>query len=132
MIDDVRAALRRAAVLLICGFAAGPVLLDACLISCQDATGASSAGVPACHDTDAPTGVRLNSPAKPCGHDHHANAATMAAQEASRALRPERSCAALTVVAAVAARPQSLALPMSHAQPRSVHTNRTMLTPLRV
>jgi len=123
---------RLAVVVLICGFAAGPVLLDACLFSCQNLAGASSAGVPACHHTDAPTGVYLNSPVKPCGHDHHANAATMASQEASRSVRPVHSSVAVTVAAAIAARPQSWSWPVSHAQPRSVHTNRTLLTPLRV
>jgi hypothetical protein len=133
MIDEMRGSLRVAIVGLIVGLAAGPVLLDACLMSCQ-AVHDSASTAHACHHAEAPrTGVHLNAPPKPCGHDHHVNAATMATSDhALRVLRLAQTSVGTTVECATATPAQWFSRPMSPAQQRSTDTHRTLLTPLRV
>jgi hypothetical protein len=82
--------LRLAAAALAISLAAGPTVLDACLITCHATTApASDQSGPSCHhDTaavrvvvDSPPSARVDAPAPPCGHDHGLKLSTLTSSE---------------------------------------------------
>lgn len=131
----MKRAARLAVVGLIVGLAAGPVVLDACLFACQTADNLSPLStVPACHHQNASAGVHLRGPARPCSHDHHANASTMTAGDQSvRGLRAASSDTGNEIVdSKVPTKDRSFANAVSLAQPASAPRTPASLTPLRV
>jgi hypothetical protein len=128
----MKRAARLAVVGLIVALAAGPVVLDACLFACHNLSPSST--VPACHHPNASAGVHMRGPARPCSHDHHANASTMTAGDQSvRGLRATNSDTAVGIVdSKVPTKDRSFAHAVSLAQPASAARTPAGLTPLRV
>ncbi|PYR25600.1 MAG: hypothetical protein DMF98_11665 [Acidobacteria bacterium] len=71
------------ALLLIIAIVAAPVVLDACLLSCETPlrAGISSGGAPACHHSRPAAGVQVRTSAAGCRHHHSAANGIIAARE---------------------------------------------------
>jgi hypothetical protein len=74
---------KSAALLFIIAIVAAPVVLDACLLSCETPHRASisSGGAPACHHSHPAAGVQLRTSGASCGHHHTAANGILAARE---------------------------------------------------
>jgi hypothetical protein len=63
---------------LVAALAASPVILDACLFTCQALTAADQdRSEPSCHHATEDADLRVEAPATPCGHDHGPSPSTM-------------------------------------------------------
>jgi hypothetical protein len=81
MMTPMRAA-RLVTALIVVGLVAGPVVLDACLISCHsEDEHRPISGTPACHHASPNPGAHVKAPVNPCPHDHGANPSTLAARD---------------------------------------------------
>jgi len=83
MIDDV-VKVRLVSASLVAALLAGPVILDACLVTCHTSPSTQAAvgsGAPSCHHAADQPDARLEPPPASCGHDHSPAPLTMTAKE---------------------------------------------------
>lgn len=122
-------AVRLLTLLLAMTIAAGPTLLDRCLISCHDES--TSEAVPACHEHASPgDGLAIHG-VEACGHDHDGSPADTVTDARGNAVR-HADLAAATVIASHPEPPGSTASALHQRFDRQSSSSFHVLTPLRV
>jgi hypothetical protein len=133
MIGEVTLA-KSPALLLIIAIVAAPVVLDACLLSCETPLRASisSGGARACHHSPPAAGVQVRTSAAGCGHHHTAANGIIAAREqALRDLRHSSSDSVSAIQDSVD-RPSARICRLSPLRPMDRPSHSPADTPLRI